>query len=111
VTIKEYIERRGMAIRYLATAWMVAILFAVFVFPERFALVETWQAACYAIPIFLLFQVLAATTKCPRCRTSLGELTWNVANPFSAEFPDQCPHCGVRFEEPMDRPDTSRQGE
>ena len=104
MTIREYIERRGMAVRYVAIAWIVAVLFAVFVFPERFALVESWQAACYFVPILLLFQIVAATTKCPRCRTSLGELTWNVANPFSAEFPDQCPNCGVSFREAVDSP-------
>jgi ribosomal protein S27AE len=102
MTIREYVERRGLTIRYLATAWIAVILFAVFVFPERFALVTPWQAACYFIPIILLFVLIAATTKCPRCGADWAEMTWAVANPFSSERPDQCPNCGVSFGERMD---------
>ena len=102
MTIREYVERRAMAIRYLAIAWIVAILCAVFVFPDRFANVEAWQVGCYIIPILLLYGVLAATTKCPRCNSGWGELMWKKANPVSSELPDHCPHCGVSFGERLD---------
>jgi hypothetical protein len=59
MTIMEYIERRGLAIGYLAIVWIVTMLLAAFVLPKRFAMVEAWQVA----------------------------LTWKVANPFSAESP------------------------
>jgi hypothetical protein len=91
-----------MAIRYLAILWIVAMFIAGFGFPERFANVEVWQVACYYIPIFLLYVILAATTRCPRCHVRWGQLMWNKANPFSGELPDQCPSCGVSFSERMD---------
>lgn len=101
MTIREYVERRGLVVRYLAIVWTLAILFAVFVFPERFALIKVWQAACYYPPILLLYVIFAATTKCPQCRANWGEMVWNAANPFSSSFPDQCPHCGMNLGETM----------
>jgi hypothetical protein len=59
-----------MAVRYLAAAWIVVILFAVFVFPDRFANVDAWQIVAYNIPILLLYGILAAATKCPRCNAN-----------------------------------------
>jgi hypothetical protein len=101
-TIRQHVERRGMLIRYLAIVWIVVMFIAVFVFPERFALVEWWQAMCYYIPLFLLYFIFAATTKCPRCNASLGMMIEKVANPFSSDVPNQCPGCGVSFAERMD---------
>jgi hypothetical protein len=102
MTIRQYVERRAMAIRYLAFLYIVTMFIAVFGFPDRFANVEAWQVACYWIPMFLLYSILAATTKCPRCLANWGQLMWNKANPFSSELPDQCPHCGVSFAERLD---------
>jgi hypothetical protein len=96
-TIRQYVERRALAIRYLAALWIVTIFIAAFGFPDRFANVEAWQVACYFIPILLLYGILAATTRCPKCHANWGRLMWNKANPVSSELPDQCPACGVSF--------------
>jgi hypothetical protein len=101
MTIGEYVDQRAKAIRYLAVLWLVTHLFAVMVFPERFANFEFWQIACYQIPFFLLYYILARTTRCPRCHQRWEELVWKKANPVSSEMPDRCQSCGVSFDEPL----------
>jgi hypothetical protein len=43
VSIREYIERRGLALRFLAIALMATMYFvAVYVFPTRFDQITGW---------------------------------------------------------------------
>jgi Transcription factor zinc-finger len=39
--------------------------------------------------------------KCPKCRASLGETAMRTMAGLKDGRVDQCPHCGVGFDEPM----------
>jgi hypothetical protein len=101
MTIGEYVERRGLMLRYLAIALIAAALAVIFVFPEYFGLITRLQEAFCFIPALLLYGILAMTTKCPRCHASLGESVNAAAIPFASSVPDSCPRCNVSFNEPM----------
>ena len=104
MTIGEYVEHRGLMLRYIAIALIAAAIAAIFVFPEYFGLITKWKEAFCFFPVFLLYGILAMTTKCPRCDASLGESITAAAIPFSSSVPDACPRCGVSFNEPMEHP-------
>jgi hypothetical protein len=108
MTIGEYVERRGLMLRYLSMALIAAAIAAIFVFPEYFGVITRWKGAFCFLPVLLLYGILAMTTKCPRCRAGLGESINAAAIPFSSSVPDACPRCGVSFNEPME--DTKGQG-
>jgi hypothetical protein len=101
MTIGEYVERRGLMLRYLAIALIAAAIAAIFVFPEHFGLLTRWKEAFCFLPVLLMYGILAMTTKCPRCHASLGESINAAAIPFSS-VPDACPRCSVSFNEPME---------
>lgn len=103
MTIREYINRRAMLIRYAALLWVIAVLLAVIVAPERYANVEVAQVVAYFLPIVALY-ALAFATRCPTCRFPFAEAILKTANPFSSEAPDNCPNCGVSFDEPVENP-------
>jgi hypothetical protein len=106
MTIGEYVESRGLALRYFAIALIaVTLLLAVFVFPERFDQITSWQQALCFVPVLALYAIFSVTTNCPRCHASLGDSINAVAIPFSSTRPDRCPRCDVSFDEPMDSPD------
>jgi len=108
MTIRDYILKRSLAIRYLGIVWVITIAVAAIALPERYANVDAWQAACYLIPIYLLYGIVGFATKCPRCQTNLGVMTVRMANPFAHEFGDQCHKCSVRFGEPIEGPITQQ---
>lgn len=103
MTIGEYVERRGLMLRYLAIALIAAGLAAMMVIPEYFGQITKWMKVALFLPVALLYGALAMTTKCPRCHASLGESINAAAMPFSTA-PDACPSCGASFREPMDSP-------
>jgi hypothetical protein len=104
VTIRECIERRGLALRYLAIALMATMFFfAFYVFPRLFDQITRWQRLICFLPVLALYMFFAVTTKCPRCHTSLRESIEAVAIPFSSTTPDRCPKCDLSFDEPMDQ--------
>jgi hypothetical protein len=101
MTIGEYVERRGLMLRYLAIALTAIAVGAIFVFPEYFDQAMRWKEVFCFLPILLLYGIFAMTTKCPRCHASLGESINAAAMPFSMA-PDACPGCGVSFKEQLD---------
>jgi hypothetical protein len=102
MTIGEYVQRRGLVLRYLAIALIAAAIAAIFVFPEYFGPITRWQKAFCFIPVLLLYGILATITRCPRCHASLGESINAAAIPFSSWGPGACPSCGVSFNELME---------
>jgi hypothetical protein len=102
VTIREYIERRGLVLRYLAMALMATMFFvAVYVFPRLFDQITRRERAVCFLPVLALYGFFAVTTKCPRCHANLRESIEAVAMPFSSLTPDRCPQCDLGFDEPM----------
>jgi hypothetical protein len=107
MTIRGYINRRAMLIRYAGLLWTITVLLAVVVAPERYANVDVGHVVGYFVPILALY-ALAFATRCPRCRFNLAEMTWNIANPFSSEAPTKCSNCGVSLDEQMESPTNRR---
>jgi hypothetical protein len=92
-------------LRYLVIAALAVAYGAMFVAPHYYGIVTKGKLVICLLPAVLLSWVFAKTTKCPRCRSSLGGSIITAATPFSSEIPDACPSCGLSFNEPM-RPPT-----
>jgi len=99
MTIRDYIVKRSLVIRYCSIAWVITVAAAAITLPERYANADAWHAAGYLIPVYLLYGIVGFTTKCPRCQTNLGVVTLQMANPFTYEVDDKCHGCDVRFRE------------
>jgi hypothetical protein len=104
MNIAEFVTRRGLMLRYLVIAALAIAYGAMFVVPQYYGTITKGKLVICLLPAFLLFWVFARTTKCPRCRSSLGDSIITAATPFSSEIPDACPNCGLSFNEPMRPP-------
>jgi uncharacterized protein with PIN domain len=68
-----------------------------------------WLILSAFVPVAAAAYVMVWRTKCPRCHNSLRQITIRAAalrapQPIAANFLYICPHCGVSFDGPMEKP-------
>jgi hypothetical protein len=106
MTIYEYLKARfRKALVLMFTGYIPALLF-VFLAPQGDLApskdVLHLISLCIICASFTACVVMVLRTPCPRCALPLGTVAWRVGCGQSSGIA-RCPHCGVRFDAPIDR--------
>jgi hypothetical protein len=91
-------------VRILSLLWFVVPVLSIFVFPvaAQTSGIE-WLLLSYGA-MWAVCGVVAWRTVCPRCHGTLFWQTIKAARLWFGGTIMSCPHCHVRFDEPIDKP-------
>jgi hypothetical protein len=104
MTIRDYLRQKTRLIRPLLIIWIVLITVSMIVFPQ---IAKRWGVAwvlLWSLPAIAALYWAYDRIRCPRCNTSLRAVMNSLINARATPRIDFCPHCGVSFDEPMDKP-------
>jgi DNA-directed RNA polymerase subunit RPC12/RpoP len=104
VTIRNYLFLRTTGVSILAVAAGILALLAL----SKFIPIEgTWFAAATVTWLVAWFTMLipySRRIRCPRCNKALGIAALTANMKQRSDRVNVCPHCGVGFDEPMEKP-------
>jgi hypothetical protein len=102
MTLGQYVERRMSLMRILSLLWFVVPIALIFAFPTTAQTSGTqWLLLSYGA-MWAICAVIALRTVCPRCHGSLFWQTIKAARLWFGGKIEACPHCHVRFDEPIE---------
>jgi hypothetical protein len=105
MSIHDYVKARFRKALFMMFGGFIPAVLFIFVAPQlEVAPPDVMQmvSVCILCASFAACVVTVLRTPCPRCALPLGAVAWRVG---SGQFAGvgRCPHCGVRFDAPLDR--------